>query len=160
MRVSTLTTSIQRSTGNSSQNNKLRKRNKRHTYLRGRNKIALICKLHDFLHRKFQIIYPKFLELISIFSKIAGNKINTQKSIIFLFFFSGCVTRHVGSQFPDQGLNPRPLHWKRGPPGKSPYFYILTMNMWKQKFKKQYRLQSLQRKMLTYTFNKTCTASV
>ena len=44
-------------------------------------------------------------------------------SINFLFFF-GCTVWHVGSYFPDQGLNPRPLHWKHGvlttgPPGKS-----------------------------------------
>ena len=39
--------------------------------------------------------------------------------------FFGYAARHVGSQFPDQGLNPCPLHWKcgvltTGPPGKSP----------------------------------------
>ena len=25
----------------------------------------------------------------------------------------GQTTRHVGSEFPNQGLNPCPLHWKR-----------------------------------------------
>ena len=43
------------------------------------------------------------------------------------FFFSGVGGRtawHVGSQFPDQGSNPRLLQWERrvlitGPPGKS-----------------------------------------
>ena len=35
---------------------------------------------------------------------------------------------HVGSLFPDQGLNPRSLHWKSrilttGPPRKSLYFF-------------------------------------
>lgn len=40
------------------------------------------------------------------------------------FFFFNHTTEHVWSQFLDQRLNPRPLHWKRGisttgPPGKS-----------------------------------------
>ena len=45
---------------------------------------------------------------------------------LFIFIFWPCHTaRHVGSLFPDQGSNPRPLCWKRGvsttgPPGKSP----------------------------------------
>ena len=45
----------------------------------------------------------------------------------FVFFFSfGCARQHAGSQFPDQGSNPCPLHWEHdgilttGPPGKSP----------------------------------------
>ena len=44
---------------------------------------------------------------------------------IFVPTFLGGAVWHVGSYFPDQGLNPHPLHWKRrvlttGPPGKSP----------------------------------------
>ena len=40
------------------------------------------------------------------------------------FFLFGCATQHAGSQFPNQGLNLRPLHWKHGAlttglPGKS-----------------------------------------
>ena len=40
--------------------------------------------------------------------------------------------RHAGSQFPDQGLNPCPLHWEHkilttGPPGKP-----LVFEYWKQ----------------------------
>ena len=30
------------------------------------------------------------------------------------FFFFGCATRRIGSQFPDQGSNLYPLHWKLG----------------------------------------------
>ena len=46
-------------------------------------------------------------------------------TFIFNFFFSFDLSEQlVGSQFPDQGSNPRPLHWKRrvlttGQPGKS-----------------------------------------
>ena len=45
---------------------------------------------------------------------------------IFFFFFLLCghTSCYVGSQLPDQGLNPHPLHWEHsvlatGPPGKS-----------------------------------------
>lgn len=47
----------------------------------------------------------------------------------FLFFFFGLAPWHVGMLFPNQGLNPHKLHWKRGvlttgPPGKSHTFCI------------------------------------
>ena len=50
-------------------------------------------------------------------------------SKLFFFFFC-CTTQHVGSQFPNQGLNLCPLHWKHrvlttGPPEKSPSKHIL-----------------------------------
>ena len=35
---------------------------------------------------------------------------------IFFFFGRGRRGRHVGSQFPDQGSNLHPLHWKCGSP--------------------------------------------
>ena len=52
--------------------------------------------------------------------------------IIYLFIYLfGHTTWHAGSQFPDQGSNPRPLQWKRGVlttglPGKSPLCVIST----------------------------------
>ena len=44
-------------------------------------------------------------------------------------FVFGCAMKHMGSYFPDQGWNSRPL-WKTGilttgPPGKSRLFYFL-----------------------------------
>ena len=50
-----------------------------------------------------------------------------------VWFFGGGeggVVCHVGSQFPDQGLNPCPLHWEHGvlttgPPGKSLLLLLL-----------------------------------
>ena len=38
----------------------------------------------------------------------------------FFFFFSDCAAGHVGSQFPDQELNPHLLHWKLGVPTTEP----------------------------------------
>ena len=39
---------------------------------------------------------------------------------MFFFFFSDCAAAHVGSQFPDQELNPHLLHWKLGVPTTEP----------------------------------------
>ena len=48
-------------------------------------------------------------------------------SYSIVFFFFGCSMCHVGSQLPNQGSNPHPLHWKHGVlptglPGKVQYF--------------------------------------
>ena len=58
-------------------------------------------------------------------------------SFVFFFvcFFFFWPAPHVGSSFPDQGLNPRPLHWKcgvltTGPPGKSRTLYSRLVNVW------------------------------
>ena len=49
----------------------------------------------------------------------------------FFFFFFDLTPWCVGILFPNQGLNPHPLHWKRGvfttgPPGKSHTFFIFS----------------------------------
>ena len=49
----------------------------------------------------------------------------------FLSFFFDLAPWHVGILFPSQGLNPHPLHWKRGvfttgPPEKSHTFFIFS----------------------------------
>ena len=49
------------------------------------------------------------------------------------FFFFGHAIWHVGLQFPDQGSNPFPLHWKlrvltTGPPGKSLFLSFFFFN--------------------------------
>ena len=36
-------------------------------------------------------------------------------TLLYLSFLFGHATRHVGSQFPDQGLNSDPLLWKHTP---------------------------------------------
>ena len=50
-----------------------------------------------------------------------------KKKILFLSFKKKIGPQHVGSQFPDQGWNPHPLHWEdsiliAGLPGKSLFF--------------------------------------
>ena len=57
---------------------------------------------------------------------------------LFCFLFWPCCAA-CGSYFPNQGLNPRPLHWKcrvltTGPPGKSPVLRNLNIHMQKNEF--------------------------
>ena len=52
-------------------------------------------------------------------------------NLILFFFFFGHNTGHVGSSFPDQGLNPCPLQWMHrvlttAQPGKPPTSYFLS----------------------------------
>ena len=70
--MSSLTTPIQYRTRSCSQCNKSIERKKRHTDLKRRNKTLFTETNH--LHRKFQRIYKKLLELINEFSKVEGYK--------------------------------------------------------------------------------------
>ena len=54
--------------------------------------------------------------------------------VCLLVFFWSLAARHVGSQFRDQGWNPRPLHWKHGvlttgPPGKSLLAFFKSLGL-------------------------------
>ena len=56
---------------------------------------------------------------------VIWTKLWPEKCISYFFLFFGHTTQLAGSQFPNQELNPCPLHWKwgvltTGPPGKSP----------------------------------------
>ena len=81
--MSTLTTIIQCSFGSPNHNNQRRKRNKRNTDWKRRlslfadDMILYIENSKDFTR--------KLLELINEYSKVAGYKINTQKSLAFLY---------------------------------------------------------------------------
>ena len=73
--------------------------------------------MHHFMQVDYQSIIVRTTVQIVVFS-------------IFNFFFSFHLTAgHVGSQFPDLGLNPCPVQWKHsilimGPPRKSLLFYF------------------------------------
>ena len=62
------------------------------------------------------------------------------------FFFFGCNLCHGGgggSQFPNQGWNPRPLHWRHrvlttGPPGKSQTHFFCSSVRWKTNLQTDY----------------------
>ena len=84
-RVSTFTTVIKHSSGSPSYSNQRRKRNKRNPDQKIRSKALTVCRWNDTVHRYPKDSIRKLLELISEFSKIAGYKINTQKSLAFLY---------------------------------------------------------------------------
>ena len=61
------------------------------------------------------------------------NATRLAQGITFFFFFC-CTMQHMGSLFPDQGSNPRPLQWKHivlttGPPGEVPQSIPLMANL-------------------------------
>lgn len=82
--MSTFTTPIQHSSESSSQCNKARKGNIRHTDHKGRNKIALICRQHLLLHKKKKIPPNSPKPFLEPTSDITGYKINKPKPFIFL----------------------------------------------------------------------------
>ena len=56
-----------------------------------------------------------------------GTVITDSMSLLFSIWGAGYTAEHVGSEFPNQGSNPRPLRWKHGvlttgSPGKPPVF--------------------------------------
>jgi hypothetical protein len=78
--VSTLSTLIQHSLGIPSQNNKIR-RNKRNINQKISNQTIPVNRQHDLLFKRSE----KLLGLMNIFSKVAGYKINLQKSVAILY---------------------------------------------------------------------------
>ena len=86
--MSTFTTIIQHSSGIPSYSNQSRKRNKGNPDQKRRSKALTVCRCHYTVHRKPYLCtckgtIRKLQELISEFSKV--NKINTQKSLAFLY---------------------------------------------------------------------------
>ena len=84
-RVSTFTTITQHSSGSPSYSNERRKRNKRNPDWKRRVKLSLFADDMTLYIENPKANIRKLLELISEFSKVAGYKINTQKSLAFLY---------------------------------------------------------------------------
>ena len=83
-RVSTFTTVIQHSSESSSYSNQRRKRNKR-IQIRKEIKLSLFAGNMILYIENPKNSIRKLLELINEFSKVSGYKINTQKSLAFLY---------------------------------------------------------------------------
>ena len=81
-RMSTLTTLIQHRFGSPHYGNHRSRRNKRNPNWK-RSKSVSVCRRQVITHRKFERC--QLLDLINEFSKVAGYKINTQKSLAFLY---------------------------------------------------------------------------
>ena len=84
-RMPTLTTMAQHNTGSPGLSNQTTKRNKRHPYQQGESQTFTLRKWHDTVHGKPKNSTKKLLGLIHEFSKVAGYKINVQKSVLFLY---------------------------------------------------------------------------
>ena len=83
-RVPTLTTTIQHSFGSSSHSNQRRKRNKKNPDGK-RRRLSLLADDMILYIENPKDTTRKLVELISEDSKVSGYKINTQKSLAFLY---------------------------------------------------------------------------
>ena len=83
--MSTFTSIIQHSSGSPSFGNQRIKRNKRNPDQKRRIKLSLFADDMILYIENPEDSIRKLLKLISDFSKVAGYKINTQKSLAFLY---------------------------------------------------------------------------
>ena len=84
-RMSTVGTIIQHSFGSPSHGNQRRKRNKRNTNCKKKVKLSLFADDTILYIGNPKDAKRKLLELINEFGKVAGYKINAQKSLTFLY---------------------------------------------------------------------------
>ena len=96
--MSTLTTTIQHSFGSVDHGNQGRKRNKKNPD-RKRSKTLTVCRRHDPLHRK-PYSTRKLLQLINEYSYVTGYKINTEKSLAFLYTSNEKTEREIKETIP------------------------------------------------------------
>ena len=99
-RVSTFTTITQHSSGSPSYSNQRRKRNKRNPDWKRRVKLSLFADDMILYIENPKANIRKLLELISEFSKVAGYKINTQKSLAFLYTNNEKWEREIKESIP------------------------------------------------------------
>ena len=97
----TLTTTIQHNFGSFAHSNQSRKRNLKKIQI-GKEEVKLSLFLDDMI---FYIENPKdsirkLLELINEYSKVAGDKINTQKSLAFLYTNNEKTEREIKETIP------------------------------------------------------------
>ena len=99
----TLTSLIQRSAGSPSLSNQTRWRNKmffiKHPNWEGKIKVSF-CGWHDNIHREPQRFHQETTRTDNEFSKIAGCKINMQKSVAFLYANNEVTEREIKKTIP------------------------------------------------------------
>ena len=96
----TLTTNIQHSFGSFSHSNQRRKRNKRNLDWKTRSKLSLFADDMILYIENPRDSTRKLLELINEYSKVAGYKINTQKSLAFLYTNNEKIEREIKETIP------------------------------------------------------------
>ena len=67
---------------------------------RKKSKTLTVCRWHDTVNRNPTETIRKLLELISEFSKVAGYKLNTQKSLAFLYTNNEKSEREIKESIP------------------------------------------------------------
>ena len=97
-RVPTLTTTIQHSFGSFGHSNQGRKKNKRNQDWKRRIKLSLFAYDMILYIENPKDSTRKLLELINEYSKVAGYKINTQKSLTFLYTNNEKTEREIKKQ--------------------------------------------------------------
>ena len=98
--MSTFTTIIQHSFGSLSYSNQRRKRNKRNPDGKRRSKASLTADDMILYIENPKDSIRKLLELINEFSKVTGYKINTQKSLAFLYTNNEKSEREIKESIP------------------------------------------------------------
>ena len=91
---------IQHSSGSPSYSNQRRKRNKRNPDQKREVKLSLFADDMILYIENPKDSIRKLLELISEFSKVAGYKINTQKSLAFLYTNNEKSEREIKESIP------------------------------------------------------------
>ena len=97
--VPTLTTTIQYSFGSFSHSNQKRKRNERNPDWKRRSKTLFADDRILYIENPKDTM-RKLLELINEYSKVAGYKINTQKSLAFLYTNNEKTEREIKETIP------------------------------------------------------------
>ena len=106
--MSPFTSLIQHNTGSPSHSNQTRRRNKKNVNWKGRSKTVIIFADDMILYIKNpKDSTKKVLELINEFSKVAGQKINIQKSVAFLYADNKLSEREI------KGIKPFAVASKR-----------------------------------------------
>ena len=96
----TLTTTIQHSFGSFGHSNQSRKRNKRIQIGKEEVKLSLFADDTILYIENPKDSTRKLLELINDYSKVAGYKINTQKSLAFLYTSNEKIEREIKEKIP------------------------------------------------------------
>ena len=97
--MSTLATLIQHSFGSPSHGNQRRKRNERNTNWKRRSKTVTADDMKLYIENPKDAT-RKLLEVISEFGKVAGYKINAQKSLAFLYTNNEKSKREIKETIP------------------------------------------------------------
>ena len=69
-----------------------------------------MCPPHMVWYLSLGLVYVCLFKIF--FDDVDHFKFIEFVTLLLLLYFVFLAARHVGSQFPDQGLNPHTLHWK------------------------------------------------